>query len=113
MANYAFYCLHKLKITPRQFDEMDRYEKAFIIPGIKNRNDHIIIHNMNHKWLKIPFSHRESAFKKSWNSIGFLFLISRKNFAKAMPKIPNKIWLIIDVVQDRGIASSFGTKLKL
>ncbi|MBR2504678.1 MAG: hypothetical protein IKB61_01900 [Elusimicrobiaceae bacterium] len=34
MANYAYYCLHKLKITPRQFDEMDRYEKAFIIAAI-------------------------------------------------------------------------------
>lgn len=37
MANYAFYCLHKLKITPRQFEEMDRYEKAFIIASIDIR----------------------------------------------------------------------------
>lgn len=34
MANYAYYCLHKLKITPRQFDEMDKYEKAFVIASI-------------------------------------------------------------------------------
>lgn len=34
MANYAYYCLHKLRITPRQFDEMDIYEKAFIIASI-------------------------------------------------------------------------------
>ena len=39
MANYAFYCLHKLKITPRQFDEMDRYEKAFIIASIDIKVD--------------------------------------------------------------------------
>ena len=34
MSNYAYYCLHKLRITPRQFDEMDRQEKAFIIASI-------------------------------------------------------------------------------
>ena len=34
MANYAYYCLHKLRITPRQFDEMDIYEKAFVIASI-------------------------------------------------------------------------------
>lgn len=34
MANYAYYCLHKLRITPRQFDEMDKYEKAFVIASI-------------------------------------------------------------------------------
>lgn len=41
MANYAYYCLHKLRITPRQFDEMDKYEKAFIIASIdiKVKND--------------------------------------------------------------------------
>lgn len=39
MANYAYYCLHKLKITPRQFDEMDRYEKAFIIAAIDIKQD--------------------------------------------------------------------------
>lgn len=39
MANYAYYCLHKLKITPRQFDEMDRYEKAFVIAAIDIKQD--------------------------------------------------------------------------
>ncbi len=39
MANYAYYCLHKLKITPRQFDEMDRYEKAFVIASIDIKAD--------------------------------------------------------------------------
>lgn len=37
MANYAYYCLHKFRITPRQFDEMDKYEKAFIIASIDIR----------------------------------------------------------------------------
>lgn len=35
MSNYAYYCLHELKITPRQFDEMDIREKAFIIASIE------------------------------------------------------------------------------
>ena len=39
MANYAYYCLHKLRITPRQFDEMDKYEKAFIIASIDIKSD--------------------------------------------------------------------------
>lgn len=39
MANYAYYCLHKLRITPRQFDEMDKYEKAFIIASIQIKKD--------------------------------------------------------------------------
>ena len=41
MSNYAYYCLHKLKITPRQFDEMDKYEKAFVVAAIdiKMKND--------------------------------------------------------------------------
>jgi hypothetical protein len=34
MANYAFYCLHRLKILPSQFLEMDDEEKAFIIAAI-------------------------------------------------------------------------------
>lgn len=34
MSNYAYYCLHKLRITPRQFEEMDKYEKSFIIASI-------------------------------------------------------------------------------
>ncbi len=37
MANYAYYCLHELKITPRRFDEMDLREKAFIIASIDIR----------------------------------------------------------------------------
>lgn len=37
MAGFAYYCLHKLKITPRQFDEMDIQEKAFIIASIQIR----------------------------------------------------------------------------
>ena len=32
--NYAYYCLHKLKILPSQFAEMDIYEKAFIMACI-------------------------------------------------------------------------------
>lgn len=35
MAVYAHYCLQKLRILPRQFDEMDSREKAFIIASIK------------------------------------------------------------------------------
>lgn len=37
MAVYAHYCLHKLRILPRQFDEMDSREKAFVIASIKCR----------------------------------------------------------------------------
>jgi len=33
-ANYAYYALHKLRILPREFEEMDRREKAFIIASI-------------------------------------------------------------------------------
>ena len=32
--NYAYYCLHKLKIRPSEFAEMDIYEKAFIMDCI-------------------------------------------------------------------------------
>lgn len=32
--NYAYYCLHKLKIWPSEFAEMDIYEKAFIMACI-------------------------------------------------------------------------------
>lgn len=39
MANFAYYCLHKLRITPRQFEEMDTQEKAFIIACIQIRNE--------------------------------------------------------------------------
>lgn len=31
----AHYCLHKLGILPRQFDELDDYNKAFIIASIQ------------------------------------------------------------------------------
>ncbi|MBQ9737914.1 MAG: hypothetical protein IJV75_00155 [Alphaproteobacteria bacterium] len=34
-ANVAYYCLHKLRITPRQWEAMDRYEQAFIIAAIQ------------------------------------------------------------------------------
>lgn len=37
MATYAHYCLQKLRILPRQFDEMDSREKAFVIASIKCR----------------------------------------------------------------------------
>ncbi|MBN1042512.1 hypothetical protein DVW07_10625 [Clostridium botulinum] len=33
-SNYAFYCLHKLKILPTQFVNMSRQEKAFVIAAI-------------------------------------------------------------------------------
>lgn len=39
MSNYAYYCLHKLRITPRQFNEMDDYEKAFIIASIQIKQE--------------------------------------------------------------------------
>lgn len=35
MANYAYYALHRLRIRPREFDEMDNYEKAFVIASIQ------------------------------------------------------------------------------
>lgn len=31
----AYYCLHKLKILPSQFINLDRYEKAFIMASIE------------------------------------------------------------------------------
>lgn len=34
MANYAYFALHKLRIRPREFEEMDNYEKAFVIACI-------------------------------------------------------------------------------
>lgn len=37
MANFAFYALHKLKIKPSEFLEMDEYEKAFVIACIDIR----------------------------------------------------------------------------
>ena len=40
-ANYAYYALHKLRIRPKEFIEIDRYEKAFVIAAIdiKSEND--------------------------------------------------------------------------
>ncbi len=35
MANIAHYCLHQLNIKPREFLELDRCEKAFIIASIE------------------------------------------------------------------------------
>ena len=37
MANFAFYALHKLKIKPSEFNDMDDYEKAFVIACIDIR----------------------------------------------------------------------------
>lgn len=37
MSNFAFYALHKLKIKPSEFLEMDDYEKAFVIACIDIR----------------------------------------------------------------------------
>ena len=39
MANFAFYALHKLRIKPSEFLEMDEYEKAFVIASIQIRNE--------------------------------------------------------------------------
>lgn len=39
MAIYAHYCLQKLRILPRQFDEMDSREKAFVIASIKCKTE--------------------------------------------------------------------------
>jgi len=38
-SNYAYYCLHKLRIRPREFLEMDRKEKAFIIASIRIKQE--------------------------------------------------------------------------
>lgn len=44
MAGYAHYALHKLKILPGDFAELDLEEKAFIIASIrlKIENDKLI-----------------------------------------------------------------------
>ncbi len=39
MANYAYYCLHKLKIRACEFLEMDEEEKAFTIAAIDLKLD--------------------------------------------------------------------------
>lgn len=38
-ANYAYYALHKLKIRPKDFVEMDKYEKAVVIAYIDIKID--------------------------------------------------------------------------
>ncbi len=39
LANYAYYALHKLRIRPSEFCEMDTNEQAFIIACIDIRLD--------------------------------------------------------------------------
>lgn len=36
-ANYAYYCLHKLRILPHDFLALDPYERAFIMAAIDVR----------------------------------------------------------------------------
>ena len=38
-ANYAYYALHKLRILPSQFLELDEQEKAFIVAAIRIKLD--------------------------------------------------------------------------
>ena len=35
---YAYYCLHKFRWKPRDFVEMDRYQKAFVIAAIDKKS---------------------------------------------------------------------------
>lgn len=37
MANIAYYCLHKLRILPSQFNRLPLREKAFVIASIQLR----------------------------------------------------------------------------
>ncbi len=37
MANYAYYCLHKFKMLPSTFMELDDAEKGFIIAAINEK----------------------------------------------------------------------------
>ena len=37
MTNYAYYCFHKLKLLPSQFDALPIREKAMVIAFIKTR----------------------------------------------------------------------------
>lgn len=37
MANYAYYCFHKLKLLPSQFDALPPREKAMVIAFIQTR----------------------------------------------------------------------------
>jgi len=34
---YAYYCLHKLHIRPREYAQFDRWERAFIVAAIDER----------------------------------------------------------------------------
>lgn len=36
-ANYAYYCLHKLRLLPHDFLALDPYERAFVIAAIDVR----------------------------------------------------------------------------
>ncbi len=36
-ANYAYYCLHKFHMLPRDFLSLDPYERAFVIAAIDVR----------------------------------------------------------------------------
>ena len=38
-ANFAYYCLHKLRMLPSQFMELDDYERAFVIAAIQIKID--------------------------------------------------------------------------
>jgi len=38
-ANIAYYCLHKLKILPSQFLQLDINERAFIVAAIEIKID--------------------------------------------------------------------------
>ena len=35
--NYAYYCLHKLRLLPHDFLALDPYERAFVIAAINVR----------------------------------------------------------------------------
>ena len=37
MANYAYYCFHKHKLLPSEFDALPKREKAMVIAMIKLR----------------------------------------------------------------------------
>ena len=37
MTNYAYYCFHKIKLLPSQFDALPKREKAMVIAFIQTR----------------------------------------------------------------------------
>lgn len=37
MTNYAYYCFHKIKLLPSEFDALPKREKAMIIAFIQTR----------------------------------------------------------------------------